>query len=140
MKFAVLGQPQGKQRVKVTMRGGFATAYTPDKTVSYENLICLSFKAESAGAKTPFWDKPISMSIKAYYRIPKAFSKKKHNEALRGALRPQTKPDIDNVVKVVCDALNSIAYHDDTQIVEIKASKFYDDTPRLEIEIEEYNG
>ena len=52
-------------------------------------------------------------------------------------MRPQTKPDIDNVVKVVCDALNKVAYNDDTQVVKIVAEKYYGETPGLVVEIRE---
>lgn len=36
MRIEVYGQPQGKQRARVCMRGGFAKAYTPETTASYE--------------------------------------------------------------------------------------------------------
>ena len=40
-----------------------------------------------------------------------------------GALFPLKKPDLDNVMKIVCDALNGIAYKDDVQIVNAKICK-----------------
>ena len=36
---------------------------------------------------------------------------------LNGELLPAKKPDIDNIVKAVLDALNEVAYRDDTQAV-----------------------
>lgn len=139
MYFEVLGQPQGKQRARVTIRGGFAKAYTPEKTASYENLIMLSFVTALRGGQTPFWERPLEMNIKAVYAIPKSFSKKKAAEATGHVLRPTTKPDIDNVVKCVCDALNKVAYKDDTQIIRLSAEKFYGSEPKLIIEIKELN-
>ena len=73
-------------------------------------------------------------------RYPEKFFQKKHAQALDGNIRPQTKPDIDNVVKVVCDALNSVAYHDDTQVIRVVAEKVYSDEPKLVIEINEFSG
>ena len=140
MRFEVLGKPQGKQRAKVSTLGGFARAYTPEETVSYENRIILSFRQALNGGKTPFWEKPVTVYIIAHHAIPKSFSKKKHAQALDGNIRPQTKPDIDNVVKVVCDALNSVAYHDDTQVIRVVAEKVYSDEPKLVIEINEFSG
>lgn len=58
-------------------------------------------------------------------------------QALNGEHRPLTKPDIDNVIKVICDALNGIAYKDDTQIIKVTAEKFYSDEPKVIVEIEE---
>lgn len=37
---------------------------------------------------------------------------------LAGEIRPTKKPDMDNVVKIIADSLNNLAYYDDTQIVE----------------------
>ena len=140
MLFEVIGQPQGKQRARVTIRGGFAKAYTPEKTASYENLIMLSFVTALHGNKTPFWECPLEIKIKAFYAIPKSFSKKQQQAAIDSQIRPTTKPDIDNVVKCVCDALNKVAYKDDTQVIRLSAEKYYGDEPKLCIEIKEFNS
>lgn len=52
---------------------------------------------------------------------------------LNGELLPAKKPDIDNIVKAVLDALNEVAYRDDTQVVELQVRKQYSERPRLEI-------
>ena len=36
---------------------------------------------------------------------------------------------MDNVVKIIADSLNQIAYRDDTQIVDCQCRKFYSDNP-----------
>lgn len=135
MKFEIIGQPQGKQRAKVSTYRGFARAYTPEKTVAYENLIKLSF-IESGGKIIPK-DTSISMTLTAVYQIPKSFSKKKAAAALLGEIKPLTKPDIDNVIKVVCDALNGVAYKDDTQITSVTAIKYYGEQPKITVYLEE---
>lgn len=38
---------------------------------------------------------------------------------------PCKKPDADNIAKVICDALNKVAYGDDTQICELEVHKRY---------------
>jgi Holliday junction resolvase RusA-like endonuclease len=50
-------------------------------------------------------------------------------------LLPCKKPDIDNVIKIIADSLNGIAYKDDTQIVKLTAHKLYSDNPRVEIKL-----
>lgn len=47
------------------------------------------------------------------------------------------KPDIDNIAKVVCDALNGVAYKDDKQIVSLKLAKRYGSLPMVVIDINE---
>ena len=39
----------------------------------------------------------------------------------------------DNVVKVYADALNHLAYHDDSQVVSITCEKYYSEEPRVEV-------
>jgi Holliday junction resolvase RusA-like endonuclease len=130
IRLVVPGQPVGKQRARVTR---YAT-YTPAKTVNYEGLIREMFAINYRG-HGPF-DGPVIMYIRAYMKTPKS-SKKKTEQMLNQRIRPTTKPDIDNIIKIVCDALNGVAYVDDNRIVGLSASKRYSDTPRVEIELEE---
>ena len=74
--------------------------------------------------------------IQAYFEPAKSISKKKREEMLQGMVLPAKKPDIDNIVKSVLDALNQVAYRDDTQVVELHVRKQYSDRPRVEVCIE----
>lgn len=80
---------------------------------------------------------PLSVSITAFYEVPKSYSKKKKQEMLDGQLYPTKKPDIDNIAKCVLDALNKLAYRDDTQVVKLHMEKHYAEIPRVEVEIRE---
>jgi Holliday junction resolvase RusA-like endonuclease len=40
---------------------------------------------------------------------------------------PTKKPDGDNIAKAILDSLNDVAYHDDSYVVELVASKYYTD-------------
>lgn len=53
---------------------------------------------------------------------------------------PLKKPDMDNIVKVVADALNGVAYNDDTQIVLVSAKKAYSAIEGLDVTVEEYSS
>ena len=79
----------------------------------------------------------LDMRIQAFYSVPKSASKKKRAAMLNGMARPIKKPDMDNVVKIIADSLNGIAYHDDTQIVDCQIRKFYSETPRVVVTIKE---
>ena len=76
-------------------------------------------------------------TIIAYYQIPKSVSKKKKKMMLDGDIRPMTKPDLDNIEKIIYDALNGIAYTDDSHIIAQRCAKFYSETPRVEVIITE---
>ncbi len=58
-----------------------------------------------------------------------------------GKLKPSApeyhtkKPDIDNLEKFVLDCLNGVVFKDDSQVVETKAIKFYDDVGSTEVQI-----
>lgn len=134
VKFTVLGEPQGKGRPKFSRRGQFVTTYTPDKTVLYENLIRTEYQRQCPGQR--FADKePLELRITAYYAIPASASKKRQRDMEAGLIRPTKKPDGDNIIKVVADSLNQVAYHDDSEIVSVALEKFYGRQPRIEVEI-----
>lgn len=134
--FRIPGEPKGKQRPRVVSRNGFSRAYTPKETVAYENLIKVEYELQADRFR--FDDGAmLSMTISAFYAIPKSTSKKKRAQMLSGEIRPIKKPDADNILKCVADSLNQIAYKDDTQLVDCRCMKFYSDEPRLEVRIAE---
>ena len=111
----------------------FAT-YTPKATVMYENLVKTEYRRQCHDYR--FDDKQaLRMTVRAEYQIPASASKIKRAAMAKGEIRPMKKPDWDNVGKVVSDALNKLAYRDDTQIVECTVQKYYSDRPRITVKI-----
>jgi len=135
LSFVIPGSPVAKARARVFYNKslGRAMAYTPTKTASYENFIKLIAAQEWPH---PPMTEPIHMSIKVYRSTPKSLSNKKVNLAELGHIRPTSKPDCDNYLKSICDALNNLVFKDDSQVVSVKIEKFYSAFPRTEIEIE----
>lgn len=117
--FEILGKPQGKARAR-TVRGH---SYTPENTVLYENHVKQSFLASVK--KRWFEGQPLEVSIAAFFPIVKSASKRDKTLMAEGKLFPTKKPDADNIAKVICDALNGVAYCDDTQIVKLTVRKLY---------------
>jgi Holliday junction resolvase RusA-like endonuclease len=76
------------------------------------------------------------MRIMAYYSIPSSASKKKRRMMIEKEIRPTKKPDADNIIKVVADSLNQVAYRDDSQIVDTMLRKYYSEQPRIEVVIQ----
>lgn len=134
-KFEVPGKPFGKQRPKTTLRGKHACIYTPKETVSYESHVVAMFRQKYPSVK-PI-EGEVKATIVAFYPIPASTSKKKKELMERYMIRPMVKPDGDNIEKVIYDALNGIAYTDDSHITAMSFAKFYSSRPRVQVTIEE---
>jgi len=128
--FTVYGEPVAKGRPKFFRRGNFVGTYTPKKTADAET----DFKTQALSRRPC---KPVTgqvdLEVSFFRPIPKSFSKRKRLDALDGRIAPITRPDVDNYVKLICDAMNGIFWVDDAQIVCMRVHKKYSDTPRTEV-------
>ena len=133
VKFIVLGTPTAKGRPRMTRQGH---TYTPQKTVMYENLVRLEYQRQCGSFQ---FDRDALLDVRmiAYYPIPKSVSQKKRQMMADHRIRPMKRPDVDNDCKSILDSLNQIAYHDDAQVVDCQVRKFYGDTPKVVVTIEE---
>jgi len=130
--FSVEGNPQGKARARFTKTGH---AYTPQKTVDYENDIAIKAK-QAMGSSDPL-ETPVAVYVYANYAIPASYSNKRKEACLNRSERPTKKPDADNICKAVCDAMNGIVYKDDSQVVSLHFTKRYDTVASVHILVKE---
>lgn len=137
IKLIIPGEPTGKSRPK--FNGQIGRAYTPAKTKSYEKMVKAMYLQAYGNACFPK-DAALYLRVVAYLAAPKSDSLKTRMQKLIGAIRPTKRPDWDNIGKIVSDALNKTAYHDDAQIVDSLVRKFYSDNPRVEITIQYAGG
>ena len=141
VQFRVPGKPQGKARARTVYNKQLkhSISYTPENDLLYENLIKTLYLQAAGGTR---FEKgtPVALRIVARFEPPKSASKKRQRLMLEGEIPVLKKPDIDNIVKVVADALNGAAYHDDTQIIFTVAKKAYSAEEGLDIIVEEYRG
>ncbi len=131
IKLCVPGEPQAKLRARWSRRG----THTPQKTINYETYIKQLF-----AIKYPDFvlsECALRIYIWIYVSIPASASKVKKQLMGTNSILPTKRPDYDNVAKTVCDALEKLAYKNDSQICEANIYKHYSDRPRLEIKIEE---
>lgn len=133
-EFEVPGKITGKGRPRVNT--STAIAYTPAKTKEYEDLIKQYFIIKYRAIKP--LEGRLSVTIKAYFAIPKNTGKLKTEEMLNNTISPVKKPDIDNIAKIVLDALNKLAFKDDNQITKLNVEKMYSEEEKVLILIEEY--
>lgn len=140
VEFTVPGEPTAKGRPNFyeDKRTGKRHAVTPAKTVEYENLVKLEYQRQCGRARFPD-EAMLAATLTAYYGIPGSASKRRKAAMLAGVLRPTKKPDVDNVIKAVLDALNHLAYRDDVQVVELTFHKLWSDRPRVEVVLEDVN-
>ncbi len=131
--FVIQGKVQAKQRPRFNTHTG--RTYTPNKTINYENWVKICYLEKYKDKE--LMDKPLRVTIRAFLEIPKSTSKKKKQQMLDNEILPMVKPDTDNIAKSILDSLNGIAYKDDKQVAELIVYKFYNDTPYVNVTIEE---
>lgn len=131
IELCIFGKPFGKQRPRFTKRG---VTYTPSETSKHEKEIALAYRQKYGALKFPP-QVPLGVTVTAYLPIPKNAPKYKIPDMLSGVIRPAVKPDWDNIAKLVCDALNGVAFDDDKQIVSARVEKLYGETPKTVVTV-----
>lgn len=130
--FYVDGTPVGKGRPRFTRVG---RVYTPKETLDYEGRIRDAFVSKFI-LQNPT-EQAIVLFISASLRPAQSTSKKKRFAMVSRLIHCLLKPDIDNISKIVLDALNGTLYKDDKQVVLLIVTKQYADEPGLKIMWEE---
>lgn len=113
IKLQIYGDPVPQGRPRAFRRGNFIGMYDPEKSRDWKN----SIKLQAIAQKAPMLAGALSMTIQFMLKRPKTLPKK--------VIHHVKKPDVDNLVKAVKDALRGICYQDDSQIVTLKADKAY---------------
>ena len=132
IEIVVPGKPIAKKRPRFARRGKYTAVINDQETEGGKFIIqCL----QQLNGEKPL-EGPIALHCCFYMPIPKSTSKKKRALMIDGLEHHTKKPDVDNLVKFVADCLNSIAWHDDRQIVAIRATKIYANDPKTEIFVE----
>lgn len=103
--FEIVGEPVSKGRPRFAMVNGRPRTYTPNETVQAERVVADAFRA-AAPSYTP--EPGFVYSLHAMFHM--------------GTLRHK---DTDNMLKLIMDALNGVAYSDDHELVEIYARKVF---------------
>lgn len=137
IEFEVEGVPVGKGRPRAFRVGAGVRMFTPAKTERYESLVRDAY--HRAVAVSTAHDGPVLLSVRTYWPIPQSRPKRWKAEAEREGVYMTSRPDGDNVLKALCDALNGIAWRDDAQVCAAAVWKFYSPRPRMSVRIERVN-
>ena len=118
----IYGQdPVAKGRPRMTKTGH---AFTPAKTRTAESLIRVS--AEAMMQNNLMILGPVNMKVRLVFGKPKSNKTSSHTQ----------RPDADNCAKLITDALNGVAYKDDSQIVSLTISKEWGQVGGFEVVID----
>ena len=120
------GEPIGKGRPRL----GKGHTYTPEKTQRWEQAAAWEARRQYSGEPL---EGPLELTVTAVFGIPASWPKWKQEQAMGGWVVHTVKPDASNVLKAVEDALQGIAYLDDSQIASVSISKWYGSEPGLAV-------
>lgn len=118
-------RPKPAPRPRLSSHG----AYNPTDYTEYKKALAM-YCVPKIKYKTK---EAVSMSVKFYYKKPKSWSKAKKESNILHV----SKPDLDNLVKTVKDALNGLAYIDDAQVCDLHVTKEYADADGMSIKLTE---
>lgn len=122
--FILLGNPKAQGRPKFYRRGNFVGAYDPKDSREYKETV-----AAQLAAQNPIYigEGAISLECEFTFTRPKSLPKK--------VVDHLKKPDLDNLVKGIKDAMKGIIWKDDSMVVSLTARKVYGDVPGVKIEV-----
>ena len=122
--------PVSKGRPRFTRTG---RTYTPKKTADFEKTIAKIYTEEHG----ELFVGPIAVKLVFQMPVPKGYPKRVVKQIEEGTLKHTKKPDLDNLGKAVLDALNEVAFTDDSHITKLTLVKRYSLYPGIRMEIKE---
>lgn len=128
--FRVLGEPVAKARPRFNSKT--RVAYTNSKTTKAENSIKVEY-LKNGGERKENYTGTVKVRMLFVFPIRKSWSKKKQKAMLNKS--HTIKPDLDNLEKTVLDALNGLAFKDDSQVCLVTKEKFWSNEAYTEIKI-----
>jgi len=126
LSFNLMGQPVPWARSRQSGKRHF----TSKKVSDYKDAL----RWAAVGQERTFFEGPVRVDLTVHIGIPKSWSKKKQKECHN--FHPG-RPDLDNYIKIVLDAMNDIVWNDDAQVQIIHAEKYYNKLPKIVVLIRE---
>ena len=127
LKFFVPGTPQGQPRAKATRRGGFVRMYTPGSSDGWRNEVSKWARSEwvTWNLHSDALEGPLKVSLTFHMKRPKSHFTKKGLRRDAPSWHA-SKPDRDNLEKLVLDAITKIGiWKDDNQVCCGEVQKIY---------------
>jgi Holliday junction resolvase RusA-like endonuclease len=131
IRFTIPGNPCAKERPRFNTKTG--RAFTPKKTVRAENVVA-KLARTAMGARNPMTG-PIRLHIEAVFPIPASWPAHLKRAAIEGRVWHVARSDLDNIVKLVSDSMNGIAFADDSQVAVLTNGKRYGKPERVDVRV-----
>ena len=134
--FIVPGEPGFKRRARAFVHNvlNVVKVAQPKENASYEAKVATFARAAGLVPK----EGPFILRITAFYTLPASMHRKRNPVTMR--VPKTTKPDWDNIGKIVSDSLNGVAYLDDAQVCRATVTKAWaaqGEAGFLEVEVEQ---
>lgn len=138
-----MGEPVPQQRHRHSIRGRFVTTYDPCSAVK------MAIKKDALaiiGGNCPYFDADIPLYVALHFFVRPSMATQDSAAAFRAWDRytrhhqewipaHRSTKDLDNLEKLILDAMTSVVYPDDRQIIMLSSKKSYDINPRTEVVI-----
>jgi Holliday junction resolvase RusA-like endonuclease len=105
-RFTVEGEPVSKARARFTKYGSKVHTYTPEKTMQAERAVAWTYRQTVGATGDPSSEETFGLLAQFYNGT-------------------QQRRDVDNMLKLLLDGLNGVAWADDMQVMEVSARKHY---------------
>lgn len=130
VQFTVYAKPEPQGSIRAFMIGGRPRLTSDNKDLkSFRQQVSLAALTEMREAKKELILRkvPVRLTLTFFFSRPLSKSKKAHMTVL---------PDLDKLIRSVGDALSGICYADDSQVIEVNASKAYEQPERVIVQVE----
>ena len=130
-ELVIPGPPRGKGRPRFAN----GRTFTDAKTAGMEELV----RQVWLEAGRPRLEGPLALKLELHVARPKSHYRTNGELSALGVrtLWPVRKPDVDNALKLVADALNGLAYQDDVQIVAAYVRRYWATEPQTVLRLRE---
>lgn len=129
MRFEINCDPMGAVRMTRKSKNVDDAA---KRYLSYKSLIAYQLRHHYKGDPL---DAAVGVEVRFRMPIPKSLK----NKVQPGQLHTK-KPDIDNLIKGLFDAVNGLLWVDDNRVASMQVSKVYSDDPGIDLIIEPIGG
>lgn len=117
-------------------RSNHGRRFTPQKQALYMDMVRLEAERRMNGL--PPIEGPVKLFAQFVYAWPRSWPERQKRAA--GSHCKTSRPDADNLVKLIKDSLSSVVYRDDAQVYHVEAVKIYGTRDHVRVIVEEWGA